>query len=295
MKDLSRRYGPRVVLDRVNFVVPAGSVYGFLGPNGSGKTTAMRCMLGLIRADSGDVAFFGETDPVRRLAKVGALVETPRFYNWLSGRANLEIACAYAGFDPRATVDEALDRVELRPRADDKVIGYSLGMQQRLGIAQALLGKPRVILLDEPTNGLDPQGMKLVRDVLRRLAQQDGMTVFISSHLLSEVQAIADHVGILQKGRLLAEGSVRELLAGGESAVEIGGPEPERLHAALERLPGVRVVGTAEGGRFVAEGMEAAALNAALQAQGVPVNALLPRARSLEDLFLSLTGTGGNL
>lgn len=293
VRGLSRSFGPRRAVANLSMTVPTGCIYGFLGPNGSGKTTAIRCILGLIRADAGEVAVFGERDPVTRLRGVGALVETPRFHGWLSGRANLEIACSYADLPPSAA-DEALDRVGLGARAQDAVAGYSLGMQQRLGIARALLGRPRLLILDEPTNGLDPQGMRDVRELLRALARPKDTTIVLSSHLLHEVQAVADRVAIVQQGRLLAEGEVSALLGRAELAeLELGSPDPEGLTAALAAL-GVEVQGPGEAGRVLVRlgTYDPAGLNAALVARGVPVSELVPRSPSLEDLFLQLTRGG---
>ncbi len=287
---LRRTYGNRVALSDLDLCVREGDVYGFLGPNGAGKTTAMRCVLGLIRPDAGRVAIFGDTDPVRQRRHVGAMVETPRFHDWLSGRRNLELACAYAGLG-RGVVEPALDLVGLRDRGGDRVGGYSLGMKQRLGVARALLGEPRLLLLDEPTNGLDPAGMRDVRELIRRMASEKGITVLVSSHLLAEVESIATRVGILKDGLLLAEGEVAELLRGGD-VVEIGSSEPAALHRAVGDLVGATVVGDAESGRLrvALEDCSPEALNAALVGSGVPVSELHVARRSLEDLFLSLTG-----
>lgn len=290
MRGLTRRYGSRVALDSLNLLVEPGDIYGFLGPNGAGKTTALRCILGLIRADAGQVAIFGESHPVRRRRSVGALVETPHFHEWLSGRANLEIACAYAGLD-RAVVREALERVGLADRGEDPVRAYSLGMKQRLGLARAILGRPKLLLLDEPTNGMDPVGMRDVRELILRLAREDGLTVLVSSHLLYEIQALASRVGILRQGRLIAEGDVQELLAGPTAKVEVGGPDMAALGAALAEIEGVTVDGEGEPGRLLCslDGLSAAALNRALVTRGLEVDALVGRGRSLEDLFIDLT------
>jgi ABC-type multidrug transport system ATPase subunit len=290
VKGLTRRYGARKAVDALDLYVTEGSVYGFLGPNGAGKTTAMRCILGLIGSDSGQVAIFGDSHPVQRRKHVGALVETPRFYEWLSGRANLEIAADYADV-PTSRVPEALARVGLQDRAEDKVQGYSLGMKQRLGIARALLARPRLLLLDEPTNGLDPQGMKYVRDLILELAERDAITIFISSHLLYEIQAVATRVGIIQQGRLIAEGDVAELLAGGEALeVEVGSPDKAALLKATADWSEVEHVGPGEEGEvFTLTGLDEAGLNQRLVEAGVPVRRLVSRGRTLEDLFLALT------
>lgn len=293
VKGLRRTYGPRAAVDNLDLCVTEGSVYGFLGPNGAGKTTAMRCILGLIRADAGSVAIFGETDPVKRRAHVGALVETPRFYEWLSGRKNLEIAAAYANVSAD-TITPALTRVGLQDRGDDVVRGYSLGMKQRLGIARALLTNPRLLLLDEPTNGLDPQGMKDVRELIEALARDEAITIFISSHLLFEVQSVATRVGIIENGKLIAEGDVDELLSGGDVLeVEVGSPDKAALLAAVETIAEATHTGSgADGEVLQLKGIDAAELNTRLVQAGVRVASLSSRGRTLEDLFLSLTKSG---
>ena len=290
VRGLTRRFGSRVALQGVDLCVRQGDVYGFLGPNGAGKTTALRCILGLIRADAGDIAIFGERDPVRRRRGVGALVETPRFHRWLSGRANLEIACSYAGISPRKEVDRVLGLVGLADRGDDRVVGYSLGMKQRLGLAQALLGSPRILLLDEPTNGLDPQGMRDVRELLRSLAEVEKLTVLISSHLLFEVESIATRVGILREGRRVAEGDLGAL-RGDAPRVEVGGADLEAIQAVIAGLDGAAIVG-GDGGRVEVEltGLDVAALNRTLVERGCAIDCLIPGGRSLEDVFLGLTG-----
>ena len=229
---LAKRYGPRVALDGLDLRVPEGVVYGFLGPNGAGKTTTMRILTGLIRPDAGQVELlgrpFGRRDR-RRLFEVGALIESPSFYPYLSGRENLRALAATGAPMPATRVDELLELVNLRERAGDKVSGYSLGMKQRLGIAAALLSDPRLLLLDEPANGLDPAGIVGMRDTLRALAAA-GKTVFVSSHILSEVQQLVDVVGIIARGRLVREGPVEDLLR--EAGVD---PHPRRARRGGRR------------------------------------------------------------
>lgn len=296
VRGLTRRYGSRAAVHKLDLTVHEGDVYGFLGPNGAGKTTAMRCILGLIRRDAGDVAIFGEKGR-HALRLVGAIVETPAFHAWMSGWDNLWLATAYAGLPPKRAADEiarVLDRVGLTERARDKAGTYSLGMKQRLAIARALLGGPRLLMLDEPTNGLDPRGMREVRDLVRSLALHDRITVFLSSHLLTEVQAICNRVGILQQGTLRAEGKVDELLdaqATPRLEVEVGSPEPDRLKELLATLDGVELLGPGARGRLRLrlDAMDSAALNRKLVQAGVPVDALVPHVRDLEDLFLEVT------
>ena len=293
VRGLARRYGSRSAVDSLNLDVRPGDLYGFLGPNGAGKTTAIRCILGLIRRDAGTVEIFGNADPVAQRVGVGAMVETPRFHEWMSGRANLEIACAYAGRGDSAEIDRALDRVGLSPRKNDKVKGYSLGMKQRLGIARALVGQPRLLVLDEPTNGLDPRGMREVRDLLVELARRDKLTVFVSSHLLSEVEAMCNRVGIIDKGVLKAEGRMEDLLAraAGRREVEIAVEDRATAVLALAGIPGAEIVGDGADGRIRVslDQMDAAGLNRALVLAGVGVSELVSRSGSLEELFLSVT------
>lgn len=208
---LSRRFGRREAVSNVSICVRSGEIYGFLGPNGAGKTTAIRCMLGLIRADSGRTEFFGEADSVKRLEGVGAMVETPAFHAFLSARDNLLLSARYADL-PENDVDEALQIVGLSDRIHDRVGTYSMGMRQRLGLARAILGRPRLLILDEPTNGMDPRGVADVRTLIKDLVREHGTTVFISSHHLAEVEKLCSRVGILDRGHLVAECAVDERL-----------------------------------------------------------------------------------
>ena len=292
-RNLAKRYHSRQVVHDVSVSVRSGEVIGLLGPNGAGKTTAIRCILGLIRKDAGRVSIFGETDPVRQRAHVGAMVETPRFFDWMSARGNLERAVAFAGKGDRTDIDKALQLVGLWGRETEAVRTYSLGMRQRLGIARALVGRPKLLVLDEPTNGLDPRGMKEVRDLLDHLAKTTQLTIFISSHLLDEIEKLCDRVGIIEHGRMIAEGKVADLVAGqtGASAVEVGSTDLALLRATLTELPGVELDGDGLGGRLRARlsGLDTATLNAKLVQAGVPVTGLVPVEHSLEQLFLSLT------
>ncbi len=217
VQGLTRRYSGKAVVDSLDLSVSPGDIYGFLGPNGAGKTTTMRMILGLIRRDAGTVRIFGEADPVSARREIGGIVEGPRFYPYLSGAENLRIFAAYSGGATAERIDELLEVVRLADRAQDRVATYSLGMKQRLGIAQALISKPRLLLLDEPTNGLDPAGMREVRELIIRLREEEGLTVFVSSHLLWEIQGLCTQVGIIQNGRKVAEGETAELLQGDES------------------------------------------------------------------------------
>ncbi|MFH1464626.1 MAG: ABC transporter ATP-binding protein [Pseudomonadota bacterium] len=293
LKGLTRRFGARIAVSDLNLRVEQGDLYGFLGPNGAGKTTTMRCVLGLIRRDAGEVAIFGDTDPVRQRRFVGSLVESPRFHEWMSGRANLRLACAYAGQGDEADIAQALDRVGLAGRGDDRVRTYSHGMRQRLGIARALVGHPKLLMLDEPTNGLDPRGMREVRDLLRILVERDGLTVFLSSHLLAEIEALCNRVGILDQGRLSAEGEVSTLVRGlaGDEQLEVGFEDADRARDAIVAIEGAEVIGSGDAGRLrvLVRGMTAADLNRRLVEAGQPPNAIVPQGRRLEDLYLART------
>jgi ABC-2 type transport system ATP-binding protein len=278
--------------------VERGSLYGFLGPNGAGKTTTIRMLLGLIFPTGGEVrileqavfGFEGAGSPV--LHRVGALIEEPAFWNYLSGRRNLEYFARAAGpaADTAARlgrIDEVLRTVGLSEAAGKKVKAYSQGMRQRLGIAQALLGAPDLLVLDEPTNGLDPQGMREIRLLLRRLADA-GTTVFVSSHLLFEVDAMCDRVGVLAQGRLVADGPLGSLRKAPD-ALLLEVDDGERARRVLVGLAGVAVQpdGTALRVRLTPPAT-AATVNAALVSSGVAVSALVPERASLEDVFLSL-------
>lgn len=236
VRDLRKSYGSRLALDGLDLTVPAGVVYGFLGPNGAGKTTTMRLLTGLIHADAGKIEILGRPYTHRDrqiLFDVGALVETPSFYPYLSARANLRELGASGPATTRARIEEVLELVGLRERATEPVSRFSLGMKQRLGIAAALLNDPRLLLLDEPSNGLDPAGIAALRDMLRNLASL-GKTIFVSSHILGEVRQMVDVVGIIAAGRLVREGPMSELL-GSEGVVRVR-VRPELVSRAAEVL-----------------------------------------------------------
>lgn len=295
-RGLSRAFGAIHAVQNLNLCVEPGDVYGFLGPNGAGKTTAMRCILGLIRKDAGEVRIFGDTNLTRARRQVGAIIETPAFHGWMSGRENLEQAAAYAGIphkQVKSELDRVLARVGLTERAKDSAGKYSLGMKQRLGIARALLGSPRLLMLDEPTNGLDPAGMKEMRTLIRSLALHDQITIFISSHLLAEVQAICNRVGIIQAGTLRREGDVADLLSTDttEQYVEIAVSDRTRASEVLGAIEGVTVLGAGEAGRLRVrhDAIPIARLNKALVSANLDVDALVPQKRDLEDVFMEVT------
>jgi ABC-2 type transport system ATP-binding protein len=289
---LVKRYGDILAVDHVDLTVEPGDVFGYLGPNGAGKTTSLRMLLGLIRPTEGSVQLFGR-DPLLEGAEaldgVAGFVEEPRFYPYLSGRRNLRLLADYDDAGSRLRIEEMLELVELSDRANDKVGGYSHGMRQRLGIAAALLRTPRLLLLDEPTTGLDPAGMRDMRALVRRLAGE-GITVLLSSHLLGEVEELCNRVAIIRKGRIVYEGSLPELLAGAHSGYRLRSPELERARLVCLAQQGVEDVQLLDGElRFQAEEEAVAALSIALGQARIGLTSLVPQRASLEELFLDLT------
>jgi ABC-type multidrug transport system ATPase subunit len=293
-KTYRRRRVPVPAVDRLDLNVPAGGVHGFLGPNGSGKTTTIRMVLGLIRADAGRIEVFG-TEVPRRLPEVvnriGAIVEQPKFFPSFSARRNLELLATGIGVPPQR-VPAVLAEVGLAERARDRYKTYSLGMKQRLAIAATLLKDPDLLIFDEPTNGLDPAGIHAIRQTMRRLAHQ-GKTVLVSSHILAEVQQVADTVSIIGRGRLLAEGRVDDILAGAGGGVRIRVPDPSTAHRLLAETgfgctpspEGAISVTTAPDGTPV----DAGGLNRFLAERGVYVSELMREQANLEQVFLRLT------
>lgn len=329
-RGLTKRFGQQLAVDGVDLAVPKGAVFGFLGPNGSGKTTTIRLLLGLATATGGSMRVLGKEMPRKLddvLPRVGALVEGPAFYPFLSGAANLhrmDAADPYgAGATRRARVHSALERVGLTHAADKLVRAYSLGMKQRLGIANALLAPRELLVLDEPTNGLDPQGTREVRNLVRSLAA-DGATVFVSSHLLAEVEQICTHAAIMSAGRLVAQGTLAELRGAGQARIRVLTPDPGTAVQVLAGL-GLAATMTPDGGTADAggpdgrggpgrdavlfaslvgappagpdgagpgRGVAPEAVVAALVAAGVRVRGFATEQASLEDRFVALTGEG---
>lgn len=285
--NLTKRYRARAAVDHVGLQVRRGEVYGFLGPNGAGKTTTLRLLLGLVRASSGTARVLGTApgDPAA-LARIGMLVESPAFYPYLSGRDNLRVFARYASV-PFAKVDEVLQAVDLADRAKDRASSYSLGMKQRLGVAAALLKNPELLILDEPTNGLDPAGMMDMRMMIRRLGT-GGHTVLLSSHLLGEVQQVCDRVGVIVEGKLLRQGTVGELR--GHGNLRIVAEPLHHAHTVAERLFGVERVTVHDGALHLdVDDDEASRVNREFVLAGVAVRSLGWHDRSLEEIFFEMT------
>ncbi|MBW1602563.1 ABC transporter ATP-binding protein [Streptomyces sp. JJ66] len=299
---LSKRYrGGQLAVDGLDLRVPRGSVFGFLGPNGSGKTTTIRMLLGLIAPTSGSAALLGRPmphDARRVLPKVGALIEGPALYGFLTGRANLaRFDAADPTADPatrHARIEAALARVGLGAAAGKKAKAYSLGMKQRLGLAAALLQPRELLVLDEPTNGLDPQGMREMRALIRELAAE-GITVFLSSHLLDEVEQVCTHTAVMARGRLLTQGPVAELAAGVRGRLAVTTPDAADAARVLKEhgVTGLAVAGDrVSGDPPEDDAVDLADLNAALVRADVRVRAFGVERGTLEDAFVALTGEG---
>jgi len=294
---VSKRFGSTAAVSDVSFQVMPGRCVGWLGPNGSGKTTLIRCMLGLARTTTGTISVRGHDVPsdVRRaLTRVGAIVEEPRFYPYLTGKANLEVAARFAGGDAVSRVDWALERVDLVARGSSKVKEYSLGMRQRLGVARSLLNDPELLILDEPSNGLDPAGMAEFREMIRSFVEQEGRTVFISSHLLDEVQKMADDIAIVQSGKLVLHGSVEQLVAAGRQSLRLRVDDPIRAEETLRRLG--LVTGVEHGALGILElnldrldDERSIAITRALVEAGIGVIEVVRERESLEERFLQIT------
>jgi ABC-type multidrug transport system ATPase subunit len=285
---LTKRYGTNITaVDELDLEVERGEVYGFLGPNGAGKTTTLRMLLGLIRPTSGSAVVAGHApgEP-EGLRRIGSLVESPAFYPYLSGRENLKVVADYAGV-PHSRIDGALEQVELLSRARDRFGTYSMGMKQRLAVAAALIKDPELMILDEPTNGLDPQGVVEMRGLIRRLGTGD-RTVLLSSHLLNEVEQTCDRVGIINHGILIRQGTVAELR--GQAGLIVRATPADGARRTLERMLGGAAIASVDGTlRLNVDPVQAADINQALVSAGIRVSELRPAERTLEEVFLTLT------
>jgi ABC-2 type transport system ATP-binding protein len=295
---LGKRFGTRAALEGVDLEVPRGAAFGVLGPNGAGKTTLIRLLLGLAEPSAGRMSLLGRDIPAQRaaaLARVGAIIEEPRFHPHLTGRENLDVHAAARERSAHARIDGALERVGLAPRADERVKTYSLGMRQRLGIARCLLADPELLILDEPMNGLDPAGILEFRRLIRELVGE-GRTVLLSSHLLDEVEKTCDVAAIVDQGRIVAQGSIHELVGGGPRAIDIVCHSPVEAARLLAAVPGVTRASDHEGSLRVTLSPEAPVdreivteLLRRLLDHGIAVERVAPVAASLEDRFLTMT------
>jgi ABC-2 type transport system ATP-binding protein len=296
-RGLVKRYKEVLAVDHIDLNVRSGDVYGFLGPNGAGKTTTLRMALGLITPTEGVVELFGR-DPMRQGARalegVAGFVEAPRFYPYLTGRKNLELLAALDGGGAGRSsigerIEEVLEVVELAPRAKHRVGGYSHGMRQRLGIAAALLRRPRLLILDEPATGLDPAGMRDMRELIRRLAGE-GITVLLSSHQLPEVQELCDRVAIVDKGRVVYEGALSDLRRQGGAGYRLRTSDNQRALALAGAQPGIEEAAAVDGYvRLQADESHVGELSLTLGREGIAILTLTPELATLEDLFFSLT------
>ncbi|AIQ22262.1 ABC transporter ATP-binding protein [Paenibacillus sp. FSL H7-0737] len=293
LQGVTKKIGSKTLVSNLTLDIPPGQIFGFLGPNGAGKTTTIRMMVGLISISSGDVLISGHSiknNYKEAIASVGAIVENPEMYKFLSGYQNLRQFARMVPGVSKQRIDEVVELVGLGQRIHDKVKTYSLGMRQRLGVAQALLNRPKLLVLDEPTNGLDPQGIRELRDYLRLLCREEGTTVFVSSHLLSEMELMCDSVAIIQNGQLL---EVKQLKEVGNVTMPIGETlfEVDDAEAALALIG----QGTIKSGGLVVEAAreEIAEFNARLVAGGIKVYSIKSLARTLEDQFLEVTGGEG--
>ena len=298
---LSKRFGSLVAVDDVSLRVEEGDVFGFIGPNGAGKTTTIRMLLGLVAPSGGRVRLFGHDvahDFKRAIRKVGAMVEGPAFYGFLSGRRNLRLFGGISGGVSEGRIQEVLGWVGLGKRGDGRVAGYSQGMRQRLGIALALLEAPRLLVLDEPTNGLDPQGTREIRQLIRRICAETKTSVLLSSHLLAEMELICDRVAIIAEGRILLEGSLDAVIGEDAERIEIAvAPEHDERAASLLRERFQVSAARPRRGQleFALGQLEPASLNRALIEAGIEVTSFAPRRRSLEQAFVDLTGSSSEI
>ena len=289
VEDLSKSYGRIQALKKVSFTVPEGSVFGILGPNGSGKTTMLGTIMDILKPSSGAYKLFDEVPTELHRRRIGTLLETPNFYHYLSGVKNLEIAAEIKQHG-KEDIPRVLEMVDLTKRKDSKFNTYSLGMKQRLAIASCLLGNPKVLVFDEPTNGLDPVGIAEIRDLMKTL-YSEGKTIIMASHLLDEVEKVCTHVAILRKGELITSGNVNEILSN-EDMVEVGAKNSEKLIEVLKNMPNQTRV-TKEGGMvkvFYPVGTaDLEAINNFCFSNGIILNHLILKKKSLEARFFELT------
>ena len=298
LENVQKAYGDKQAVNGVSLEVKKGDVYGFLGPNGAGKTTTIKLILGLLYLDNGNIIVNGyniKDDFKLAIEKVGAVVETPRFYEYLTGIENLrQIANLHSNI-PQTRIDEVIEIVGLKHRINEKVSKYSLGMKQRLGIARALLNNPSLIILDEPTNGLDPQGMKEIRELILELADKNKITFFISTHLLNEVEQICNKVAILKEGELVTSGRVDSLLDKNVEELEVVTSDSKKAEELLKKKDYITIINKNDKGfQLEINRGKSADLNNLLVSNNVKVDYLIPKNQSLEDYFIEITQEGGS-
>jgi ABC-2 type transport system ATP-binding protein len=299
LEDVSKRFGRIHAVEHLSLKVEPGQMAGFLGPNGAGKSTTLYLIPRLVRPDAGRIRIFGLDlwqDYKQAIRSVGVMVETPAFYEYLSGRKNLELAARLLGHVAPREVDDILERIGLAERQHDRVRAYSTGMKQRLGLGRAMLGQPRLLVLDEPTNGMDPEGTQEILSFLREKVRNQGLTVFVSSHLMSEIEEFCDTVFVINHGRLVAAGNVKEILRPHERIVRVTfqGNVPARdLILAHEQIRQVASV-TADTLEITLTRDDSAWLNHRLQQDGFRVAAITPKQKTLKEFFLSITGDQGH-
>lgn len=290
IENLNKNYGSLRAVNNISFQIEKGSVFGILGPNGSGKTTTLGMLLGVTHPSSGSFSWFGQPLSKKTLQRIGAILEQPNIYPYLSAVNNLKIVCDIKEANYNR-IDEVLKLVDLYDRKNDKYKNFSLGMKQRLAIASALVNNPEVLVLDEPTNGLDPQGIAQIRDIINKIAEQ-GTTILLASHMLDEVEKVCSHVAVLKRGEVLFSGPVHEVL-GDNTTVELAADDETLLYEALAKLPYVKSVTKSPGKRMVASlndaSISGARINRDLQSLGIVLSHLVARKKSLEAYFLEVT------
>ncbi len=296
LKDVSKKLGGSQIIDHLSFTVNEGEIFGFLGPNGAGKTTTIKMIVGLLSADEGEILIDGvsiKDDFENAMKKIGGIIENPEMYDYMSGRKNLKIFGRMYGNIPKERYAEIIDQVKLNNRIDDKVKKYSLGMRQRLGVAQALLHKPKLLILDEPTNGLDPAGIKELRDNLREMAEKEHMAVMVSSHLLAEMELMCDRFGIIDKGVLMDTKTLTDIQDFSKRELMVYTFDVDNISAAQEILHGYLGESTDVSAiRAELTRDQAAELNAQMVRRGIKVYAMNRAVHSLEDEFLAATSNG---
>ena len=299
VKNLVKRYGDHVAVNNLSFTVEEGQIYGFLGPNGAGKTTVMKMITNLWKPASGTIELFGERLTPKSydvLKRMGSIIEFPVFYDHMTGRENLQLHCEYMGYYNTGSVENAMQMLNLTDAADQPVRNYSLGMKERLGIARAVMCKPELLILDEPTNGLDPAGMKQIRDLLKMLSSEYGITIMISSHILSEVESIADTVGIIHHGRMMKEIRMQDIEETNLNYVEISVTDEKKAAYVLAEMLKLHNFKVFDNGkiRIYDHSVSTQQLTKTLALNDVEVMGIGKKAETLEDYFLKLTGEGND-